>query len=109
MTTEKEYRQSSAIAFKHFSACQFITGDMYTTMIEMNVLVVLYHLNCTVEWLRVLVVLYSSIVCNGSTVLIVLYSCKSSGCTDGTVYCLYFTASLAAVVVLLDLQNQELQ
>lgn len=52
----------------------FINGDMYTTIVEMIVLVVLYHLNCTVEGLRVLVVLYSSIVCNGSTVLIVLYS-----------------------------------
>ena len=52
----------------------FINGDMYTTIVEMIVPVVLYHLNCTVEGLRVLVVLYSSIVCNGSTVLIVIYS-----------------------------------
>ena len=69
----------------------FINDDVYTTIVEMNVLAMLYHLNCTVEWLRVLVVLYSFIVCNGSTVQIVPYSFKSSGCTDGTVLLVFYS------------------
>lgn len=77
LTTEKEHRQTSAVAFTHLSVWHFINGDMYTTIIAMNVLVALY----TVQSHGEEGMLYSFIVCTGSI----------SGCTDFTVLLVFYS------------------